>query len=57
MKSEKIECWGINISGVVQGVGFRPFVYCLAHEIGITGYVKNIGANVYILAEGDINSL
>jgi len=57
VKSEKIECWGINISGVVQGVGFRPFVYCLAHEIGITGYVKNIGANVYILAEGDINSL
>ena len=42
------------ISGTVQGVGFRPFVYRTAETLGIRGYVKNLGdAGVEILAEGE----
>ncbi len=51
------ECREINISGVVQGVGFRPFVYRLAKALKITGYVKNIGADVLISAEGTAETL
>jgi hydrogenase maturation protein HypF len=44
----------IEISGTVQGVGFRPFIYRMAKAIGLAGYVKNLGdAGVEILAEGD----
>ncbi len=43
----------IKVSGTVQGVGFRPFVYRTAGRFGIKGYVKNLGdAGVEILAEG-----
>ena len=43
----------IEISGTVQGVGFRPFVYRTAKAAGLTGYVKNHGdAGVEIAAEG-----
>ena len=42
----------INITGVVQGVGFRPFVYRLAREHNLHGYVKNLGNNVEIVVEG-----
>src|SRR5215469_7316179 len=43
----------IRIRGVVQGVGFRPFVYRLAHEHGITGWVLNGEEGVTIHAEAD----
>lgn len=44
----------IRVTGVVQGVGFRPFVYGLAKEFHLTGYVLNSGnAGVQILVEGD----
>ena len=44
----------IEISGTVQGVGFRPFVYRTAKAMGLTGYVKNHGdAGVEIAAEGN----
>ena len=42
----------IRVRGVVQGVGFRPFVYKHAVELGLTGYVKNLGAHVDIDIEG-----
>jgi hydrogenase maturation protein HypF len=42
----------IHITGVVQGVGFRPFVYQLAHRHGLTGWVCNTSAGVDIEAEG-----
>ena len=38
--------------GVVQGVGFRPFVYRLAQGLGLSGWVKNIGAGVEVHVEG-----
>ena len=42
----------ITISGRVQGVGFRPFVYRLAHQHQITGWVRNVNGAVEIHAEG-----
>ena len=44
----------INVTGIVQGVGFRPFVYRLAVRNDLTGYVRNCGdAGVEILLEGE----
>ena len=42
----------ILIRGVVQGVGFRPFVYARATELGIRGTVRNTGSQVEIDAWG-----
>jgi hydrogenase maturation protein HypF len=43
----------IAISGAVQGIGFRPFVYRLASELGLAGFVINTAQGVRIEAEGD----
>ncbi|HEX74726.1 MAG TPA: carbamoyltransferase HypF [Dehalococcoidia bacterium] len=43
----------ISVTGVVQGVGFRPFVYRLAHEHNLWGWVRNTSGNVEIEVEGD----
>ncbi|SDF59560.1 carbamoyltransferase HypF [Sporomusa acidovorans] len=43
----------IQITGIVQGVGFRPFVYNLARQYGITGWVSNNATGVTIAAEGN----
>jgi len=42
----------ISIRGIVQGVGFRPFVYRLAHEHDLVGWVLNSTNGVEILAQG-----
>ena len=43
----------VNVTGIVQGVGFRPFIYRIAVKNGLSGYVKNRGdAGVEILLEG-----
>ncbi|MGB8266085.1 MAG: carbamoyltransferase HypF [Candidatus Velthaea sp.] len=42
----------IRITGVVQGVGFRPFVYRVAKRYGVTGWVLNAGDGVYVHGEG-----
>jgi len=50
MKGQTCE---ILVSGIVQGIGYRPFVYNLAVELGIKGEVMNLGdAGVKILAQG-----
>lgn len=43
----------ISVRGVVQGVGFRPFVYSLAVSRRVRGWVRNTSAGVEVLAEGD----
>ena len=43
----------ITVSGVVQGIGFRPSVYRLAVSHGVAGSVRNVRAGVLIEAEGD----
>ncbi|HTP98453.1 MAG TPA: carbamoyltransferase HypF [Casimicrobiaceae bacterium] len=43
----------IEVQGLVQGVGFRPFVYRLASELSLAGFVNNHGAGVTIEVEGD----
>lgn len=47
----------IVITGAVQGIGFRPFVYRLANELQLAGYVSNSGQGVLIEAEGAENQL
>ncbi|MDH4028893.1 MAG: carbamoyltransferase HypF, partial [Nitrospirota bacterium] len=47
----------IHITGLVQGVGFRPFVYRLAEELGLNGYILNDMAGVLIEVEGDKREL
>ena len=42
----------LTVEGTVQGVGFRPFVYRLAQELGLRGYVQNTPAGVIIEIEG-----
>jgi hydrogenase maturation protein HypF len=41
-----------TIQGIVQGVGFRPFVYKLASEHGLTGWVQNMAAGVLLEVQG-----
>ncbi|MBI5685271.1 MAG: carbamoyltransferase HypF [Verrucomicrobia bacterium] len=42
----------VTIRGAVQGVGFRPFVFRLAEELGLTGWVNNSAQGVFIEVEG-----
>jgi len=42
----------ISVRGVVQGVGFRPFVFRLAREHGLAGWVRNTSGSVEIEVEG-----
>jgi hydrogenase maturation protein HypF len=43
----------IKVRGTVQGVGFRPFVYRIATEAGLRGFVRNTPSGVEIRVEGE----
>jgi len=47
----------IRVFGVVQGVGFRPFIYRLAKEYNLKGWVLNTSSSVEIEVEGEKESI
>jgi hydrogenase maturation protein HypF len=47
----------IRVAGIVQGVGFRPYVWHLAHELKLTGWVRNDAAGVDLLVIGSPDQL
>jgi hydrogenase maturation protein HypF len=42
-----------TVTGVVQGVGFRPFVHRIASELGLTGFVGNDSGAVFLEVQGE----
>ena len=47
----------VQVFGIVQGVGFRPFVYQLATDLALSGFVYNDGEGVIVEIEGEQISL
>ena len=47
----------IHIRGIVQGVGFRPFIHRLVKEFGLTGTIKNTSSGVELELEGEHDTL
>ena len=47
----------VRVEGTVQGVGFRPFVYRLATELGLRGWINNSPQGVFIEVEGAVAKL
>jgi len=43
----------IQVKGLVQGVGFRPFIYRIAHELDVKGWVENRNDGVIIKVNGN----
>lgn len=52
-----LQRWRLRVTGVVQGVGFRPFVYGLAQQQQLTGFVGNDSQGVFIEVEGTPDAL
>lgn len=52
----KMKRYRYIFKGLVQGVGFRPFIYSLAKELGLVGFVKNIGEGVLAEFQGELES-
>lgn len=50
---EKPGSYEIKIEGIVQGVGFRPYIYRLAMQYNLKGWVLNSSSGVFIAAEGE----
>jgi len=46
-----------TIQGIVQGIGFRPFIYNLAKKYNLNGYILNTSSGVEIEVEGDSNKI
>jgi hydrogenase maturation protein HypF len=43
----------VTVHGIVQGIGFRPFIHRLARELGLVGWARNTTAGVEIVIQGD----
>ena len=46
-----------TVTGVVQGVGFRPFVHRIAAELGLSGFVGNAAGEVFVEVQGDADAV
>ncbi len=57
MLEEKYTRERLAVRGIVQGVGFRPFVYSLAQKHGLAGFVGNDTAGVFIEVEGPFEAI
>ncbi|HCV43821.1 MAG TPA: carbamoyltransferase HypF [Bacteroidetes bacterium] len=53
VENEHLQRMKVTVRGAVQGVGFRPFVYRLATELGLHGWVSNTPQGVFIEVEGE----
>ncbi|WP_146597703.1 carbamoyltransferase HypF [Novipirellula aureliae] len=53
----RMQRWRIRVTGVVQGVGYRPFVWRLAHSSRLSGWVRNDSMGVLIEAQGSRTEL
>ncbi|MCP4709437.1 MAG: carbamoyltransferase HypF, partial [Planctomycetes bacterium] len=47
----------IRINGIVQGVGFRPFIFNLARAQGLTGFVSNTSEGVIVEVQGSTKAV
>lgn len=54
---DHVQRLSLVVYGAVQGVGFRPFVYRLATEMGLRGWVSNSSQGVFVEVEGPRESL
>src|SRR5919197_1446584 len=52
MRAPARERRGVAVRGIVQGVGFRPFIHSLARRHGLVGLVRNDAEGVHIEVEG-----
>src|SRR5687768_11533831 len=57
MRAPTQERWEVSVRGIVQGVGFRPFVYALARRHGLAGLVRNDAEGVHVEVEGNAERL
>ena len=53
----KVKTTKVLVEGIVQGVGFRPFVYRIATELKLNGYVRNLGNVVEIIIQGSADQI
>jgi hydrogenase maturation protein HypF len=55
--NNNLKSFVITVKGLVQGVGFRPFIYRIANEMGLTGSVENNNEGVTINVQADYNEI
>lgn len=48
----RLERRRFEIAGTIQGIGFRPFVFRLAHELKLSGWVRNVSSGVEVEVQG-----
>ncbi len=56
-REDQVETFQIHIQGLVQGVGFRPYIYRLAHQFKLNGWVENSNDGVFIKVNSDTKNL
>ena len=52
-----MQAWEVQIRGIVQGVGFRPFIHRLVREFSLCGSIRNTSSGVTLELEGETAQL